>query len=201
MATDYTTRQEVKDYGGITTTNKDAEIDALIPAMSRLIDRICNRQFYPETDTWYYDAEADVRGRLLMLHTDFTQITEVVNGDSNTIAASNYQTYPTNLNPFWGVKLNTTASLNWTWVNAPDGAIAITGRIGFCTNGTDTPEPIKHVARRLTFWALQQEERPFQAAALPEIGIAELPSSLPSDVQTILSMYTRPIIARGLPYG
>lgn len=48
---DLITKAEYKAYAGITSTNKDAEVDALIPRISALIKTYCNRTFID-----YYSA-------------------------------------------------------------------------------------------------------------------------------------------------
>ncbi len=50
MATDLITRSEYKNYLGITSTNKDSEIDLLIPKVSSLVKTYCRRTFID-----YYD--------------------------------------------------------------------------------------------------------------------------------------------------
>jgi hypothetical protein len=59
MATDLITRNEYKNYLGITTNNKDQEIDLLIPKVSSLVKTYCRRSFidyYDETKTEIFDG-------------------------------------------------------------------------------------------------------------------------------------------------
>lgn len=59
MATDLITRAEYKNYLGITSTNKDAELDLLIPKVSSLVKTYCRRSFidyYDEAKTEIFDG-------------------------------------------------------------------------------------------------------------------------------------------------
>jgi len=59
MATDLITRTEYKNYLGITSTNKDSEIDLLIPKVSSLVKTYCRKTFidyYDEAKTEYFDG-------------------------------------------------------------------------------------------------------------------------------------------------
>ena len=62
MATNLITRAEYKNYLGITSTNKDDEIDLLIPKVSSLIKTYCRRSFidyYDETYIEYFEGGFD----------------------------------------------------------------------------------------------------------------------------------------------
>lgn len=56
---DLVTRTEYKNYLGITSTNKDTEIDLLIPKVSQLVKTYCRRNFtdyYDEAKTEIFDG-------------------------------------------------------------------------------------------------------------------------------------------------
>lgn len=62
MATNLITRAEYKNYLGITSTNKDAEIDLLIPKVSSLVKTYCRRSFidyYDEASIEYFEGGFD----------------------------------------------------------------------------------------------------------------------------------------------
>ena len=62
MATNLVTRNECKNYLGITSINKDGEIDNLIPQVSSLVKTYCRRTFidyYDEMQTEYFDGGYD----------------------------------------------------------------------------------------------------------------------------------------------
>jgi hypothetical protein len=59
MATNLITRNEYKNYLGITSTTKDQEIDLLIPKVSSLVKTYCRKTFvdyYDETKIEYFDG-------------------------------------------------------------------------------------------------------------------------------------------------
>lgn len=51
MGLDLITKAEYKAYAGISSTNKDTEIDALIPRVSALVKNYCRRTFIDYVDT------------------------------------------------------------------------------------------------------------------------------------------------------
>lgn len=55
MATNLITRAEYKDYLGITTANKDDELDLLIPKVSSLVKTYCRRTFIDYYDEPYIE--------------------------------------------------------------------------------------------------------------------------------------------------
>jgi len=62
MATDLVTRSEYKNYLGITSSNKDTEIDLLIPKVSSLVKTYCRRSFidyYDEAYIEYFEGGYD----------------------------------------------------------------------------------------------------------------------------------------------
>ncbi len=74
---DLITRTEYKNYLGITTTNKDQEIDLLIPKVSQLVKTYCRRNFtdyYDESKTEYFDGGFD---KLILKETPVVNIAEV----------------------------------------------------------------------------------------------------------------------------
>lgn len=56
MATNLITRNEYKNYLGITTNNKDTEIDLLIPKVSSLVKTYCRRTFVDH----FYDPKVEI---------------------------------------------------------------------------------------------------------------------------------------------
>ena len=74
---DLITRAEYKNYLGITSSNKDTEIDLLIPKVSQLVKTYCRRNFtdyYDEAKTEYFDGGFD---RLILKETPVTNVLQV----------------------------------------------------------------------------------------------------------------------------
>jgi hypothetical protein len=90
---DLITRAEYKNYLGISSSNKDTEIDLLIPKVSQLVKTYCRRNFtdyYDEAKTEYFDGGFD---KLILKETPVSNVTQVSK-------STNYgQTY-TNLTKF-----------------------------------------------------------------------------------------------------
>ena len=77
MAADLVTRAEYKNYLGITSTNKDQEIDFLIPKVSSLVKTYCRRSFidyYDEAKTEIFDGGFS---ELILKETPVVNIQEV----------------------------------------------------------------------------------------------------------------------------
>lgn len=130
MATygEYTTVNAVRaQYLASTQTTDDAQILDFIRAASRGIDAACQRHFYPLIDTRYYDVPGgggwpvgeydNMKGggfRLpLYFDTDLLEVTTLTNGDSTTIAASEYNLKPYNDSAKWQLALKRTSSTAW----------------------------------------------------------------------------------------
>lgn len=74
---DLITRAEYKNYLGITSSNKDDEIDLLIPKVSQLVKTYCRRNFtdyYDEAKTEYFDGGFD---SLVLKETPVVTVQEV----------------------------------------------------------------------------------------------------------------------------
>jgi len=77
MATNLVTKSEYKNYLGITSTNKDQEIDFLIPKVSSLVKTYCRRSFidyYDEAYIEYFEGGFD---RFLLKETPLVSVQEV----------------------------------------------------------------------------------------------------------------------------
>lgn len=74
MATNLITRQEYKAYKGISSTNQDAAIDAIIPKVSKLIKTICKRTFIDYVDDPKIEVFAGGTPFLLLNETPVIQV-------------------------------------------------------------------------------------------------------------------------------
>lgn len=194
--TDYCTRAEVRTYKGIGANNTadDDLIDDLIGRASQRIDTYCRRTFVARTsETRYFDALRDVRGRMLFLDDDLQAVTTLTNGDDSEISSDSYVLLPTNVTPKYAIKLKQSSSISWTYSNDPEEAISVLGTWGF-NNTTTPPEDIKHAAVRLSAWYYDQRKAPFGTQAVPELGVIEVTPDVPADVRSILDNYVREIV-------
>lgn len=73
-STDLCTRDSVKTYLGLTGTNYDDLIDALVPAASEAIENACRRRFAEEEDAEYHDGGED---RLVLRRRPVASVTDI----------------------------------------------------------------------------------------------------------------------------
>jgi hypothetical protein len=122
-------------YPGVGDTENDAINTCLADAES-YIKRKTGRVFEdPGADaTRYFDAVDDVDANLLILFLDrdLESVTSITNGDGETVTADQYKLWPTDP-PHSEIRLLTAASVNWTYEDDPDEAIAVAGR-WWCSN-------------------------------------------------------------------
>lgn len=97
---------QIKDDLGITGTDDDTRLLAILNASSRVIDRFCDRTFYAETATKYFD------GQVPLFMDDLLSVTTLKtdeDGDAtfeNTLATTDYHLYPLNEFPKTIIKLS-----------------------------------------------------------------------------------------------
>lgn len=191
----YCTVAQVRAYTGITATNDDSLIEALITRASRAIDIHTHRTFETASDsTRYFDAERDTRDDYLLLDwspygLDLCQITNVVNGDGVTIAAASYATEPRHYTPYYGLRLKLNSGYYWTYDDDPENAIAVTGRWAYSIT---PPNDIVHASIRMaTYLYRQKDSNVFDVLAIPGSGVIEIPQGIPKDVAVMLEPYRR----------
>ena len=130
----YATLAEFKLYKKITTTDtdRDSVIEDIIEGASRDIDREVGRTFYARTETRYFDVPID-NSRLLRVDDDLLAITTLTNGDSNTIAATEYNLVPKNVAPYYGIRLKSGSAYYWNMDSSgnTEDVISIAGTWGW----------------------------------------------------------------------
>ena len=96
----------VKDSLGITATTNDNRLLALLEAASRIIDNYCDRHFYIESATRYFDGITPLQIDDLL---SITTLTTDEDGDAtfeNTFATTDYILYPLNEYPKTKIELS-----------------------------------------------------------------------------------------------
>lgn len=184
----YCTVQQLKEYLGTTKATDDSFLQSLIARATARIDSHCQRKFSEYSTTRYFNAVTCVEGNVLYLDEDLLEVTSIVNGDGQAIAATEYILLPANSVPKWAIKLKSNSSVNWTYVDEPEAAIAVTGKWGFSST---PPDDIVHACIRLSAWYYHQTDAPFETQGLPEMGIVTIPADMPADLKTLLSPYIR----------
>ncbi len=123
---DYTTLTDVKTSYLVTTgTAQDALIADLIRSVSREIEQITNRKFYPRIETRYYDTPREWFTPLY-LDDDLLALTTLTNGNGTAFTAAQYKLYPLNSTPKQNIALLASSSERWRTSTAGDAEGAIT---------------------------------------------------------------------------
>lgn len=151
------------------------------------------RTFEVTSDTTRrFDAIRDVQElRRLWIDADLCAITSIVNGDGVTIPSNQYVTDPRNETPYYAITLKLNSDYVWTYNDAPENAIAITGRWGYSTTA---PPDIAQACLRLVVWIYRQRASSSGEIDRPLItgdGVTILPSAVPADVMAVLREYRR----------
>jgi hypothetical protein len=132
----YATLAEYKAYRvarGQTATvdaTDDIQIDNILNAASRWIDKFTARYFYPYYKTRYYDIPDS---RRLWLDDDLLAITSLTNGDSTVISSSDYLSEDYNATPYFSLKLKSNVDTTWEWDsdNGHEKVIQVAGTWGY----------------------------------------------------------------------
>lgn len=146
-----------------------------------------------QDSTRTFDAVRDVdQGlRRLWLDEDLCAITSITNGDGIAVSSNQYVTDPRNETPYYAITLKLNSPVVWTYDDAPEGAISITGRWGYSTSA---PADIAQAVLRLTVWIYRQRASSNNDVERPMLtgdGVTIMPSAVPSDVMAILKNYRR----------
>jgi hypothetical protein len=189
----YATLAQLRAYLklGATETADDALLTDLLARAQQAIDTFCARTFEASADTTRYcDADRDVDGYRLVLDADLCAITSVVNGNGETIAATDYVTEPRNRTPYYAITLKASKGNVWEYDSDPENAIAITGKWAYATTA---PADITHACIRLAAFIYRQKDsqNDVDRPLITGDGVTILPSALPRDVQQLLSPYRR----------
>jgi len=173
----------------------DGLIEDLIRDCSREIDIYCNRRFYGEAETRYYDALRDTDVRRLFLDEDLVSVTTIkVNEENTTLTSSEYVTEPINRTPWSTILLKASSNNNWQdFTNDQEKSISVEGTWGY-TIGSTPPRPIKRGCIELTVWRYLT-----RYGASPSIGMDsstfEVSTEIPTHVQKLISPYRKSAIA------
>lgn len=215
----YCTLAQVKAYlGGFEDAGQadDALLTDMIQRAQAMIDRYTHRTFEAPTDTtrrfdavrdvgsgsrasWPYGgatmALARADARLLYFDEDCAQISVVLNGDGSLVPPAAYVTMPANRTPFYGLFLTASSGLAWTYSDAPENAIQVTGRWAY---SVVAPADVEHACIRLTAWLYKQGQSYDPALDRPMVatdGILRMPMTLPQDVTALLAPYRKASVA------
>lgn len=189
----YCTLEDLKAYLHIGEENEedDALLTSIIQRGTRIIEMKTTRRFESSgTSVRYFDVNEDTdRKRMLYFDEDICLITSIVNGDGLTVAASNYTTQPRHETPYHSIRLKDSADVEWTYVDTPEDAIAVTGH---WTYSITPPVDIVHACVRLASFLYRQKDNATDIdRPLVGDGVMIMPLKLPADVDMLLKPYMR----------
>ncbi|MBA4420269.1 MAG: hypothetical protein C0391_03905 [Anaerolinea sp.] len=125
---DYATVESVRTLADATSNADDAQYLLFIQQVSREIELISRRLFYPYIGTRNYDTPED---DTLIIPDDLVSITTLKNGDGSTISSDDYKLYPLNKSPKY--KIVHTGTIGWLLNSLGQryGAIELAGVFGY----------------------------------------------------------------------
>jgi hypothetical protein len=185
---DYCTKAQVKAPGrlNITAATYDTEIDAMIAAASRWIDRVT----YDVEDAFaatvaasrYYELDA-IRDGVLAVDKPLLSVTTLTNGDGNVLAAGTYRLQPRNTTPYWEIRL--LSSYAWSWIT--DGEVEVEGVWGFSAT---VPAPVQEACMMLAGWMYKRYQAALaDATANADLGQLIYGEAMPKQVIALLKPY------------
>jgi hypothetical protein len=183
----YATLAEFKAYLKIPTAivTEDTLLQTFLDEADGLIDEIVGVPSSALTATArVFDDPALIDGRTLVFgRADVAcAVTSVVNGDGETVAASDYYSLPRGELPIYGLALKQSSSATW---DAGGDGITITARWAHTTNADGTPDAlVKGAALQLAAWLYRSKDNVAELSrpVRTDDGVTILPMALPKAV-------------------
>lgn len=190
----YATLAQFKQRYGLTTTDaaRDADIELIVQAVSRLIEKRTGRTFFAGTagTARYYTATSSARVYI----DDYATITAVATDDDGdgtietTWAATDYIKLPT----------NSTYGEPYSWLEVtPLGAyrfpcglrngVKITGTNGWAA----IPDEIREACLMQSYRLWQRRAAPFGVMGANEFGVSTVITKLDPDIEQLLAPFMR----------
>lgn len=192
----YASPAEFKSWAGIDDVESDTEIQMVLDAATRSIDRVTGRHFTLEEGvTKYYVANyADHLNVSDLIAADSISID--VNGTrtySETLSAANYELLPyldetgaTSVR-FQEIRVWPTSSSLFS----PGYTVRIVGDFGYVDEDGNTPADIKQACLILASRLWKRRETPFGVLSIPDLGTTAQIRKTDPDVANLLEPYTR----------
>lgn len=191
----YITIAELKEYLQITGATEDHILEDCIEDAQQQIESYTARLFEAAADsTRRFIVGKDTRGPDLYVDEDLCAITSIVTNADNgsggeTLATTDYYTYPLNRTPYYKIKLAASSSKSWDYTYNPEAGITVTGKWAYSTT---PPNDIRRACRRLAGYNYKMRDaQVFDSTAIVEQGVLIIPKGLPVDVAMILEAYQR----------
>ena len=187
LATIYATLAEFKAYLKIptATTTEDTLLQTFLDEADGLIDEIVGVPSSALTATArIFDDPALIDGRTLVFgRADVAcAVTSVVNGDGETVAASDYYPLPRGELPIYGLTLTQASGLQW---DTTGGGVVVTARWANTTNANGTVDAlVRGAALQLGAWLYRSKDNVTELSrpVRTDDGMTILPMALPKAV-------------------
>jgi hypothetical protein len=178
-----------------TDTSRDTEIEAVIQAVSRMIDGYTGRCFFTSAadETRYFRAE-DFEN---LFPDDITSITSLKTDDDGdgtyetTWATSDYRTLPANrsanITPILWITLKPNGSHTFP---RQEAGVEIVGKFGYCTLA-NVPDVVKEACYLQANRLWKRQDAPFGVVGSAEMGTLNVIAKLDPDVELLLAPYRR----------
>ena len=204
MATNaYLTLEELRSYVGVSAASDTADLDDVLTAASRMVDRYCGRHFYQATaQAREFDVDSDGYTVTLGPFNDLVSLTTFAydNNDDgtyeSTISASGYQLLAPPQGqapatwPYTQVRVLSTVVLPYapTALGRID-LIRLTGTWGWPA----VPPEVKQATRILAAELYKLSDAVFGVAGFGEFGVVRLGRQLPARAQQLLQPFRHPL--------
>lgn len=204
MATNaYLTLEELRSYVGVSGAVDTADLDDVLTAASRMVDRYCGRHFYQATaEAREFDVDPDGYTITLGPFNDLVSLTTFAydNNDDgtyeSTITATGYQLINPQQGqapatwPYTQVRVLSTVVLPY----APTalgrvGLVRLTGTWGWPA----VPPEVKQATRILAAELYKLADAPMGVAGFGEFGVVRLGRQLPARAQQLLQPFRHPL--------
>lgn len=184
----YATLAELKTRLGITDTDDDSVLEAVIEATSRLIDGYCKRRFYTTAadETRYFTATSS--GEVFV--DDLLSVTSIAtdaSGDrtyGTTWATTDYDLDP--INAALDGRAYTHVRTRYSGANTFPSyaqAVKIVGKFGYSST---TPDVVNEACLIQAARLFKRRDAPFGVAGVGDLGEIRLVSALDPDVRLLL---------------
>lgn len=179
----YTSLANLKTYLKITSDRDDAILTMCLNAAIAKLDEQFAHKFESTSETRYYD-ETSIEGDTLYLDAPLLTVTTLTGADGDEVAAANYWLMPRNSNGTTSAYRSIRLKSGYTWAWAQDGWVSVAGTWGF--TATAPANVVQAVHRLASFYYRIKDNQTFGQVGNPDLGIVEVPATMPKDVQEML---------------
>ncbi len=151
----------------VANTADDAVIDSIIEQVSRLIDQITSRHFYPNIETRYFDVPSGD----LILDDDLLAVTTLTNGDAEVLTTTDYILREKNFTPYWKVAMKDISTKTWedNSSGSSEQVISLLGTWGYHDDYAQAWEAVTTLAEDIDI-----SELPWDLTAVTRLGVGSI---------------------------